>query len=116
MKDGEFSFDQLQSEFHSPARLGIATALFTHKRGLSFAELKKSCRLSDGNLSRHLTRLEEALHIEVTKTFVDKTPRTTAVLTNRGRKAYLAYLDNLRTIIEAGTGRGLDPARGVGFS
>ena len=62
-------YEGLERVFHEKARLGIMTSLFTHPKGLIFADLKELCALTDGNLSRHLQVLHEAGLIAVSKGF-----------------------------------------------
>ena len=100
MIENKYSYQDLDSLFHAPARLGIATALYAHESGLTFAELKRACGLSDGNLSRHLTKLEEGGAVVVSKEFVDRVPQTTATLSPDGRSRFESYLEHLRTIVE----------------
>ena len=79
----------------SPARLGIVTVLL--ERGdTAFSDLKLLLRLTQGNLGMHLGKLEEAGYVRVDKEFVDRKPRTTAVLTDAGRTAFLDHLARLQ--------------------
>ena len=57
---GRYAYDGLDRVIHEKARLGILTSLVTHRKGLSFNELKTLCALTDGNLNRHLQPLQEA--------------------------------------------------------
>ncbi|HEX21534.1 MAG TPA: transcriptional regulator [Actinobacteria bacterium] len=77
------------------------TSLATLKPGeeVNFNFLRRTLRLSDGNLSTHLSVLEKKGYIDINKTFVDKKPRTSYKLTKAGRKAFLAHLDFLEQII-----------------
>ncbi|MBE7558584.1 transcriptional regulator [bacterium] len=84
---------------HEKARLGILTSLATHREGLSFSDLKELCTLTDGNLSRHLLALEEAELVEVKKGFVGRRPQTLCRLTRRGRRRFLAYLEELERVV-----------------
>ncbi|MFQ5702651.1 MAG: winged helix-turn-helix domain-containing protein [Gemmatimonadales bacterium] len=83
---------------HERIRLGIISALAAEDR-LSFADLKGVLHTSDGNLSVHARKLEEAGYIKVTKGFDDRKPRTEYRLTTRGRKALESYLDSMETIL-----------------
>ena len=68
---GRFAYDGLERVFHEKARLGIMTSLVTNSRGVVFADLKEMCNLTDGNLSRHLQILLDALnHYAATETVV----------------------------------------------
>ena len=89
-------FDQL---IHGRVRLGIVSALAVEE-SLTFNELKERLETSDGNLSVHARRLEEAGYLEVTKSFEGRIPRTDYRLTEAGRKALERYLDHMEALIE----------------
>jgi DNA-binding HxlR family transcriptional regulator len=89
-------FDQL---IHGRVRLGIVSALAVVE-SLSFNELKQRLETSDGNISVHARRLEEAGYLEVTKSFERRMPRTDYRLTTAGRKALERYLDHMEALIE----------------
>lgn len=82
---------------HERIRLGIVSALAANEP-LSFAELKRLLETTDGNLSVHARKLEEAGYISCVKRFEERVPRTEFRLTRSGREAlerYLAHLDAL---------------------
>lgn len=89
-------FDQL---IHGRVRLGIVSALAVEE-SLTFNELKERLQTSDGNLSVHARRLEEAGYLEVTKSFEHRIPRTDYRLTAAGKKALERYLDHMEALIE----------------
>ena len=89
-------FDQL---IHGRVRLGIVSALAVEE-SLTFNELKERLKTSDGNLSVHARRLEEAGYLKVTKSFEHRIPRTEYRLTAAGRKALERYLDHMEALIE----------------
>ncbi len=89
-------FDQV---IHGRVRLGIVSALAVEE-SLTFNELKERLETSDGNLSVHARRLEEAGYIEVTKSFEGRLPRTDYRLTADGRKALERYLDHMEALID----------------
>lgn len=89
-------FDQL---IHGRVRLGIVSALAVEE-SLTFNELKERLETSDGNLSVHARRLEEAGYLEVTKSFEGRIPRTDYRLTPNGRRALERYLDHMEALIE----------------
>ncbi len=94
-------FDALRTIFHEPARLAIMSALCAaDARALTFTELKTACDLTDGNLSRHLTVLEEAKAIAVRKEFADRKPRTTIRLLDAGLDRFNEYLTALEDVLE----------------
>src|SRR6478735_1032322 len=77
---------------HERLRLGILSAL-TVNEALTFNELKKLLDTSDGNLSVHARKLEEAAYVSCTKSFEGRVPRTDYRLTAAGRRALDRYLD-----------------------
>ncbi|HWP47044.1 MAG TPA: transcriptional regulator [Candidatus Limnocylindrales bacterium] len=89
----------LKQIFHEPNRLAIVSALCGSIDGLTFNELKEECKLTDGNLSRHLKALEEAGAIKIEKTFVRAKPRTTVFLTDQGRESFIEYLQALEQVL-----------------
>jgi DNA-binding MarR family transcriptional regulator len=81
-------------------RLGILSALaVTHS--LSFADLKQTLGVTDGNLSIHARKLEESQFIVCEKTFQDRRPLTQYTLTPKGRAAFERYLGHMEALIEA---------------
>jgi DNA-binding MarR family transcriptional regulator len=96
---GRFAYDGLDRVLHEKARLGVLTALLSRPEGLPFADLKRLCALTDGNLSRHLTVLEEAGLIVVRKGFEGKRPHTTCALTPQGRRRFRDYLVQLEQVL-----------------
>lgn len=85
---------------HERVRLGILSAL-SGRESLSFTALKHLLDLTDGNLSVHARRLEDAGYITCDKFFDDRTPRTEFRLTEAGRVALDQYLDQMEAIIQA---------------
>ena len=90
-------FDRL---IHERMRLGIVSALAVN-RSLTFSELKRLMKTTDGNLSVHARRLEEARYIECTKSFDGRVPRTEYRLSTAGRRALERYLDHMEALIRA---------------
>ncbi len=84
---------------HERIRLGILSILLQEEE-TDFVSLKKELNTTDGNLSRHLSVLEENNIIVVRKTFVGKKPRTYYKLTKEGRKRFISYLETLEGIIK----------------
>jgi DNA-binding HxlR family transcriptional regulator len=91
---------ELDSLIHERVRLGIVSALAGHER-VGFVELKNTLGLTDGNLSAHARRLEDAGYIACHKSFVGRTPRTEYALTSQGRTELNRYLDHLESIIRS---------------
>jgi DNA-binding transcriptional ArsR family regulator len=85
---------------HERIRLAIVSALAVNA-SLSFNDLKALLRTTDGNLSVHARRLEEAGYVECTKSFQGRVPRTRYRLTPPGRRALQRYLDHMEALIRA---------------
>ncbi len=90
---------QLDRLIHERIRLGIVSALAVND-SLTFSELKKILNTTDGNLSVHARKLEEAEYILCKKTFEGRTPKTEYRLSKAGRKALERYLNHMEAIIE----------------
>ena len=91
---------ELDQLVHERVRLGIVSALAVNE-SLSFAELKALLQASDGNLSVHARKLEDAGYIACTKGFEGRVPRTDYRLTADGRRALERYLDHMEALIRA---------------
>src|SRR5215831_14023401 len=85
---------------HERMRLGIVSALAASP-ALTFNELKRLLKTTDGNLSVHARKLEEARYIACVKSFQGRIPRTEYRLTDIGRKALSRYLDHMEALIRA---------------
>ena len=85
---------------HDRMRLGIVSALAAGDE-MSFTDLKAALNATDGNLSVHARKLEEAGYVACTKTFSGRTPRTDYSLTASGRRALEKYLDHMDALIKA---------------
>lgn len=83
---------------HQPTRLQIFASLYRHGES-SFNDLTDDLDLTEGNLSSHLQRMEEADAVEIRKEFVDKRPRTTAVLTDEGEALFEEHVQQLQALI-----------------
>jgi DNA-binding MarR family transcriptional regulator len=92
--------DVLDRLIHARLRLGIVSALALND-SLSFSDLKKLMKTTDGNLSVHARKLEEADYIDCTKSFEGRMPRTEYRLTASGRRALERYLDHMEALIHA---------------
>ena len=84
-------------------RLAIVSTLAVHD-SLSFTELKDLIGATDGNLSVHARKLEEAGYVSCKKSFQDRSPRTDYRLTAKGRRALTTYLDHMEALIRAARG------------
>ncbi|MEC9250616.1 MAG: transcriptional regulator [Pseudomonadota bacterium] len=94
----EFDASGLDEVIHGKLRLGLM-AYLSSVESASFNELKDKTGASDGNLSVHLRKLEDAGYVGIEKQFVERKPHTRAALTAAGRKAWQAYLDHIRTLL-----------------
>ena len=93
------SVPDLDPVIHQRVRLGILSALAAGGT-TSFTDLKTVLDLTDGNLSVHARKLEDAGYLEVRKSFADRTPLTEYALTEAGRVALEAYLDQMEALIQ----------------
>lgn len=92
---------ELDRLIHEPARLTIMTILSV-VRSADFLYLQRESGLTKGNLSAHLSRLEEAGYLKIEKSFNGKVPHTECSLTAQGRQAFDAYLDQMREMLGSG--------------
>jgi DNA-binding HxlR family transcriptional regulator len=89
---------EIDRMIHERLRLGIISALAVTD-SLTFSELKHTVKTTDGNLSVHARKLEDAGYINCSKTFEGRTPRTEYSLTSTGRRALEHYLDHMEALI-----------------
>jgi DNA-binding HxlR family transcriptional regulator len=95
--DSPLGLDRL---IHERLRLGIVSALAVND-SLSFNDLKRLMSTTDGNLSVHARKLEEAHYVTCNKSFEGRVPKTSYSLTALGRKALERYLDHMEALIRA---------------
>jgi len=95
----DFNYHQIDDIIHSRIRLAIMAVLIAVDEA-DFNFLKEKVQATDGNLSVHLKKLEEAKYVAVTKSFVDRKPQSRYKLTPKGRKAFEAYVDHLEKMIK----------------
>jgi DNA-binding MarR family transcriptional regulator len=91
---------KLDRLIHERLRLGILSALSVNE-SLTFNELKKLLDTTDGNLSVHARKLEEAGYLSCTKTFAGRMPRSDYKMSSAGRRALERYLDHMEALIQA---------------
>ena len=91
---------ELDRLIHERMRLGIVSALAAN-HSLTFNELKKLLKTTDGNLSVHARKLEEADYVACTKSFEGRMPKTEYRLTSAGRQALEKYLRHMEALIQA---------------
>ena len=89
---------KLDRIIHEPARLNIVAHLYVVESA-DFLFLLHQTGLTRGNLSSHLSKLEDAGYVAVEKKFVDKTPRTLLSLTEEGRRAFQEYRTNMKQVL-----------------
>jgi DNA-binding MarR family transcriptional regulator len=95
-----FDHTELDDVIHGRLRLGVMAYLSTASPA-TFLELKAKVNATDGNLSAHLSKLEEAGYVRIEKQFEGKKPVTRIHLTEAGREAWIAYLDRLKALLAA---------------
>ena len=94
------SLDALDETIHQKVRLGIMSALMANGE-CDFRFLRDTLSVTDGNLSIHIARLDEAGYVATRKEFVSRKPHTTYTPTNEGREAFRTYLAALERIVES---------------
>ena len=95
----DFDYQQLNDVIHSRIRLAVMSLLITVEEA-EFNFLKEKVNATDGNLSVHLKKLEDADYLSVKKEFVKRKPKTIYALTKKGRQAFEAYLEQLEKMIK----------------
>lgn len=96
----QLSPTQLNQLIHERTRLAIVSALAVNS-SLTFSQLKSLLQVSDGNLSVHARKLEDAGYLACSKSFAGRTPRTEYRLTTSGRRALDKYLNHMEALIRA---------------
>lgn len=94
----DFDINRLDEIIHGRVRLGIM-AVLSGVDTADFNTLKARLQTTDGNLSVHLRKLEDAGFVAVTKRFEGRKPLTEAAMTAAGRKAFVAYLDAMQGLV-----------------
>lgn len=92
--------NDLDKVIHERMRLGIISALAANEK-LSFTELKNLLNTTDGNISVHARKLEDAGYVTCEKSFKGRMPLTEYAITRDGRKALGRYLDHMEALIDA---------------
>lgn len=101
---GQSRATSLDRLIHERLRLGIISALAANE-SLTFVDLKNLMNTTDGNLSVHARKLEDAGYVAVTKSFDGRVPRTEYKLTAAGRRALEGYLSHMEALLEQMRGR-----------
>jgi DNA-binding MarR family transcriptional regulator len=84
---------------HEPTRLMIMTQLYVVESA-DFLFLQHQLQMTPGNISSHLSKLEEAGYVEIVKEFIERKPHTALKLTNKGRTAFNEYRKNIKKVLE----------------
>ena len=93
------SIPNLDKTIHEPARLMIMAHLFVVESA-DFLFLQRQTQMTPGNLSAHLSKLEDAGYVEITKEFIERKPHTALALTKKGRDAFKQYRRDIKQIAE----------------
>jgi DNA-binding MarR family transcriptional regulator len=93
-----FDIGKLDDVIHGRVRLGIM-AYLADAEAADFTELKALLEVTQGNLSVHLRKLEEAGYVSIDKSFLDRKPLTRVRMTEAGRKAFAAYLEAIAKLV-----------------
>jgi len=99
-EDSPFDHSRIDDVIHGRIRLGVVAYLSSVQSAL-FSELRDKVGATDGNLSAHLKKLEDAGFVAVEKSFVARKPQTRLSLTSDGRRAWRGWLDRIETITRA---------------
>lgn len=94
----DFDISGIDEVIHGRMRLGIM-AYLSGAGTADFGALKAKLSATDGNLSVHLSKLEQAGYVAIDKSFVGKKPLTSVSLTGPGREAFIAYLDAMAKLV-----------------
>ena len=89
---------EIDALIHAPSRLRVMTYLYVVD-SIDFVYLKRMTGMSWGNLSTHLTKLEEGGYISIRKSFQDKKPKTMIQMTDEGRQAFRRYKDDMQQVL-----------------
>jgi DNA-binding MarR family transcriptional regulator len=95
----DFDYQQLDEIIHSRIRLAIMSVL-TSVEEAEFTFIREKINTTDGNLSVHLKKLEDAGYLQVKKRFVDRKPLSSYSLTATGKKAFVLYIERLEKLIQ----------------
>ena len=94
----EFDINALDDVIHGRIRLGVMAYLVGAETA-DFTALRTHLTTTDGNLSVHLRKLEDAGYVTIAKSFKDRKPLTSVALTGSGRSAFLKYLDSIAKLV-----------------
>ncbi len=97
MPSSDVNVDDIDRLIHEPSRLMIMAHLFVVESA-DFLFLQRQIQMTPGNLSAHLSKLEDAGYVEVTKEFIERKPHTALALTSKGRNAFKQYSRSIKKI------------------
>ena len=97
--DAPFAYARLERIFHERGRLAVCTCLVANAHGMRFTELQDACALTDGILNRHLHAPAEVGIVEMERVTGRGRPATTVRTTADGRRRFLAYIDELESVV-----------------
>ena len=103
MPASPFDHNAIDDVIHGRIRLGVVAYLSAVESAL-FSELRDKVGATDGNLSAHLRKLEDAGYVRADKSFVNRKPQTRLSLTATGRKAWIAWLTQMEALRDASGG------------
>ena len=96
--DRDYDYREIDEVIHGRVRLAIM-AYLSGADAASFAELQQRAQVSEGNLSVHLRKLEEAGYVDVEKRFVGRKPQTLCRLSDSGRDAWIGYIGHMQKLL-----------------
>ena len=99
-EDNPFDHNGIDDVIHGRLRLGVMAYMSAASPAI-FGELRDKVGATDGNLSTHLKKLEEAGYVTQEKRFVGKKPQTRVFLTDKGRKAWILWIQRMEAIMRA---------------
>ena len=105
MAENPFDHSAFDDIIHGRIRLGVVAYLASVESAL-FTELRDKVGATDGNLSAHVGKLEEAGYVSVAKSFAGRKPQTRLALTHRGRQAWNNWLDRIEKLTRAAAATG----------
>lgn len=99
MSEASFDHSQLDDLIHSRIRLAVMAMLVGVEKA-EFTYIRDKVNATDGNLSTHLRKLEDAGYVKIDKRFAGRRPVTDVALTKKGRRAFAAYLERLESLLQ----------------
>ena len=99
MPTSDINLDNIDPLIHEPSRLMIMAQLYV-VQSADFLFLQRQTQMTPGNLSAHLSKLEDAGYVEITKEFIERKPHTALALTKKGRAAFKQYRRDIKQIAE----------------